>query len=219
MKYCEVCQMHIAGRRERCPLCHSIVTGEASPETFPHIPARRHLYRKFFLALLGLSLLTLLVCGLINYLVSPGHWWVLIVAAGLGCMWVGLFIIYKKRKNVPKTVLYQVVVAMAIVILWDYLTGWHHWSIDYVLPIVCAAAMLVMVIVPWFMPRYMGDRVVYVLLDGLLCAIPTILWLTGNVHVFVPSLVCMIVGIVSIILILILERRRAFVELKRRLHI
>ena len=46
--------------------------------------------------------------------------------------WLSLALAVRKRKNIPKGMLYQVALLSIICMIWDFATGWNGWSIDYV---------------------------------------------------------------------------------------
>ena len=49
-----------------------------------------------------------------------------------------------KWRNIPKNMIYQVVILSLLAVVWDRFTGWHGWSLDYVIPILCVTAMVSM---------------------------------------------------------------------------
>lgn len=143
MKYCEQCKVSVTGQRSRCPLCQSVLRDEGEPyeEVFPVIPTVYNRFQFFFKLLIFASAVLGIVSAVINLLLPQSGVWSLFVLGGIGCLWVFLFIAVRKRNNIPKNILWQVAVTILFCLLWDLFTGWHGWSVDYVVPSICVAAM------------------------------------------------------------------------------
>ena len=61
------------------------------------------------------------------------------LSLGVAGAWVIIVVGVRKFKNIPKNILYETVISAILCLLWDYVIGWHGWSVDYVLPIIFAA--------------------------------------------------------------------------------
>ena len=92
------------------------------------------------------------------------------------------------RRNVPKSILYQVVVSCVLTVLWDYSTGWQGWSIDYVIPSACVVAMLVLAITArWCLKLNLGSFIVYFTIAALFAIVPVMFYVRGMLQVVYPS--------------------------------
>ena len=138
MKYCAKCKVTVTGAGTRCPLCQGGLQENGEPDVrgaiFPNIPDTLHKHSLFFRILILVSVAAVVICGVINLILPEHGWWSLFVLAGVVCGWISLAVAFHYRRNVPKSILYQVVVVCVLTTLWDYWTGWHGWSIDYVIP-------------------------------------------------------------------------------------
>ena len=220
MKYCDKCRVQVAGDRRHCPLCQSILAPANGPdeEIFPVIPT---IYRR-----LGLFFRIMLLCSAVAAIVSvainlmlPGHgWWSLFVLGGLLCFWASLWIAVWKRHNIPKSLLYQVVLVSGGGVIWDLCTHWRGWSIDYVIPIACCCAMLAMAIVSGAKKMPIEDYMIYLIVDGIFGIVPIVFFLTGCLHVLYPSIICVAASMITLITLLIFEGQNMINEIKRRLH-
>lgn len=221
MKYCEKCRLKVAGERKHCPLCQGELKqlDELSVETFPMVPTVYKKYNFLFRLLIFASIVAGVVSVLVNIMVPSATWWSLFVLAGIGCMWVSMAVAVNKRRNIPKNMLYQVVMLSGFGVLWDAFTGWRGWSIDYVVPIACIAAMLAMSIISRVMNLYLEDYIIYIVIDAFFCVIPVVFLLTGILGVILPSLICVAVSVISMAALFLFEGERLVTELKRRLHI
>lgn len=68
-------------------------------------------------------------------------------SAGALSMWLALALGFFKRHNLLKNAVWQMLLLPAVCVIWDLCTGWHGWSVDYVLPAVCMLIQLSMLII------------------------------------------------------------------------
>ncbi len=230
MRYCERCKVNIAGRWERCPLCDGYLAppvpregldtdGEEAEEIFPRIPTIYYQYGLFFRILIWVSVIAAAVSFAVNF-AWPGHGlWSLIVAAGIGSFWALMIFAVRKRRDLSKSILYQLLIASILVVIWDCFMGWHRWSIDYVIPILCVSGMLSMGILSRVMKQYINDPILYLSIYGALGFIPLIPLVFGWLNVIYPSLICVVISVISLSGILLFRGRQMKQELKKRMHV
>ncbi len=221
MKYCDKCKVKIAGDREKCPLCQGMVTdiGGPSREVFPKIPTVYRQHNLLFRLLIFASIVAGVVSVAINLLLPQAGWWSLFVLLGIGCMWVSLFFAVRKRHNIPKNIMYQVVFVSGLSVIWDLVTHWRGWSIDYVIPSACFLAMISLAVLFKVMKMPVRDYLIYFALDGLFGIVPIIFFLTGCLNVLYPSLICVAVSVISLAALAVFAGENMLAELKRRLHL
>ena len=221
MKVCEKCKVKVAGSRKYCPLCQGVLTGPdcVEEDVFPLVPTIYRQYNLFFRLLIFASIVAAVVCISINILTYHETWWSLFVAGGIVCMWIILAISVRKRNNIPKNIMYQVVVISLLAVAWDFLTAWHGWSVDYVVPVVCTAAMIAMAILMKVIRLNVADLIIYFCINAMFGAVPLVLLLTGCLSVWYPTLICVGGTVVSLSAILLFQGEALKTELKRRLHI
>ncbi|MBU5419310.1 hypothetical protein KQI11_04135 [Acetanaerobacterium sp. MSJ-12] len=221
MKYCEQCKVSVTGQRSRCPLCQSVLRDEGEPyeEVFPVIPTVYNRFQFFFKLLIFASAVLGIVSAVINLLLPQSGVWSLFVLGGIGCLWVFLFIAVRKRNNIPKNILWQVAVTILFCLLWDLFTGWHGWSVDYVVPSICVAAMAALAVTAKVFRLVVGDFLFYLLISVLFGILPVISILLGWVQVLYPSLICVGCSLVSLAAILIFQGENMKREWRRRMHL
>lgn len=226
MKYCEKCRIKIVGDRRICPLCQGVLISsggdddkdEKQEEIFPSIPTLYRQYHLFFRLLIFLSIVAGVVSITVNLLV-PGHgMWSIFVLAGIACLWISLALAIGKRRNIPKNLLYQVVILSVLSVLWDYFTGWRGWSIDYVVPILCVSAMATMGILSKVMKWDIADQMIYFCIDCFFGIIPIVFYFTGCLNVPYPSVICVAASVISLSALLVFQGENMVTELRRRLH-
>lgn len=221
MQYCPSCQMHIAGNKCCCPLCGGALEGKGDPqsEIFPRLTPTRSMARRVLriLALTGAAATA--VCVLINLAMGTAVWWSLFVAGGVACGILTVAIGIAYRRDIPQNIAWETALVILLAILWDAATGWLGWSLDFVFPCACATGLL-MEIALWGILK----TPVHVVAGpmgglGLAALVPGVLILVGLVNFALPSLLCTACSILFLAVLVLLRRRTAWGELRRRFHV
>lgn len=221
MKYCGNCKVSVAGERETCPLCQSVLTQndkKGGEEVFPSVPTIYHQYHFLFKILLFVSFAIVVVAVSVNLLFSEGGWWSLFAVGGVGCTWLSLALAIRKRKNIPKGMLYQVVLISLICVGWDLAVGWRGWSVDFIIPILCVAAMVTLSVLSVILKWKLENIIVYFCIAAMFGIIPIVFFLTGLLRVAFPSVICVACSVISLAAIIIFYGGSIWAELKRRLY-
>jgi hypothetical protein len=145
--------------------------------------------------------------------------WPIFIIAGIACIWISLAVVIWKRHNIPKSIVWQVAIISALAILWDWRTGWKGWSIDFVFPITCLFAMIVMYITAKVMRLGVRDFLIYMLLDGIFGFLPLVFLIFGGLHVIYPSIISVTISILSLSAIVLFEGENIKEELNKKMHI
>ncbi|MDF2537690.1 MAG: putative rane protein [Herbinix sp.] len=221
VQYCENCKVSLKGNNHVCPLCGGIPQGEGEEEeeVFPHIPTIYQEFNLFIRIILMLSLSVVVISIALNAIFTKESRWSLFVAAGILCMWISLFFILRKRNNIPKTIVWQVLVLGVLSVIWDYSMGWRQWSIDYVIPTICVGAMIVMAIAAKILKIGVRDLIIYLLVDGIFGFVPIIFLLFGGLNVRYPSVICVAVSAISLLALIVFEGDNMKTEINKRMHI
>lgn len=221
MQRCENCKVQLNGTQKICPLCGGIVhdSGEKNEEKFPQIPTIYQKYNLFIRIMILISVSAVIISFAVNYIAYRQSRWSLFVAAGILCMWICMFFIIRKRSNIPKTIIWQVVLICILSVLWDHSVGWIGWSIDFVIPTVCLTAMVVLAVSAIILRIGVRELVVYVFIDAIIGFVPIIFLLTGWVSIKFPSIICVAASAISLTAILIFDWENMKTELNKRMHI
>lgn len=221
MLHCPYCHVNVAGNKTCCPLCQGELTGSADleSEVFPPL-ARSRISNYFLLRLLAFICIAVSgVCVLVNVALHSKVWWSLFVVAGAFCVWLAAAIGIVNRRNTMQNVTRQAFLVPILSLFWDICTGWRGWSIDYVLPCVCMAALLTMLILIIAMRMPARSFAGYFTLVCLFGLVPAVLVACGIVHMLVPSLICIGLSLFSLAALILFQWQVFYQELVRRFHL
>lgn len=221
MARCEACAVEIEGRWNQCPLCGTAVTGRPTPSPLPTVPlrfSRRRILRALFLISLAIILASfaaqlLFSTEFANIGVGRSIW------LGLTALWLVVLTAARKRRNLAKSTVYLVIIIGLICVYWDYLTGWHGWSLTYTAPILCASAIIALLITVRLMRIASGEHIVYSGLTVLLGLLPIGFLAFGWVTNPWPSIICGALSVVALVIFQVFGGRAVRRELGKRLHL
>ena len=219
MLYCKSCKTYVAGIHERCPLCGDQLTGtpEAVP-SYPLLPPNQNRIRSFIQLLSIIALGIAIVCITINVLVPTEIWWSFFVVLGLGCGWLWAVIGIVKKENLLNNITWQVVLISSLAFLWDWLTGWRGWSLEYVYPFICTGAMLAVIILSRVLHLPDRDYIIYLIIVVVMGIIPVIFLLTGILQTVLPSIICIAAALLMISELLVFHLKAMRREIFKKLH-
>ena len=219
MLYCEKCGVYLSGSMERCPLCQGAVTGQPEEDAYPPLPGTA---RPYGLTVRLAGLLTaaaLTVCAAVNYCFPEGGWWFLFVAAGLGSAWLLTGVALWKRRNPMKAIAWLLAVVPALVLAWDWRTGFMGWSINFVLPCFIPCMQLAAAGAARILRLRPADYLLYLSICILAGFFPLIPLFCGALWMIYPSVVCAGVSAISLSALLLFRGPALKAEIIRRGHL
>lgn len=220
MKYCRHCQVSIRGKRDKCLLCDNMLEESKikSENVFPYIPPfyESHLALKI---MIFISIVALVVSFGINMIFPSSINWPILFMLAVISIWFGLINIIQKRYHISKKIVRQVVIISILALVWDYVTGWKGWSLDYIIPIACVSAMIIMYVTAKIMSLSIRDYITYALLDGIFGIIPILFIIFDLVNVIYPSIISIGFSIISLSAIFIFHGKDIRSEIDKRMHI
>ena len=147
-------------------------------------------------ALMGLKIFSftctaaVVICWMLNYLLTYGKWWAGYVTAGVFCTWLLIMVGYRKRRNPLKNGMWQLIIVALGSLLWDNRYTYRGWSVDYVIPLAALVNMLSMVIISAAGRLETSEYLFYLVQAGVSGLIPFILLAAGAASVPYPSVIC-----------------------------
>lgn len=218
---CVNCDVLLPDSAKSCPLCQGETAADPAhvEPVFPVVPLIVRQNRAFISVMAFFSVVAAVVCVVINYSMPFASWWSLFVVGGLVSFWISFAFIIMKRSDIPKTIVWQVVVLSVIAVAWDLLTGFRRWSIDYVVPIICVIAMAAMAVIARVIRLQPFDYLIYIVIDCILGLVSLILILCGVLTVVLPSAICVGATVISLAALFIFQGKALRAELRRRTHL
>jgi hypothetical protein len=141
------------------------------------------------------------------------------VLAGIASLWIDFALVLKKQKNLPKSIIWQVIVVSLIAFLWDIFTAYKGWSREFVLPILSVSALLALTVVAKARRLDIQDYILYLMIVCVFGIVSFVLILTGAVRVVIPSAINFCVAVVFLAFLLFFEGKALWAEVQRRLHL
>lgn len=219
MRQCKKCNVTVRGTHAYCPLCQGELEGTPTPDVYPAIPTIYKQFELFFKLLLFGSVTAAVVCVAVNLILPTETFWAAFAILGIACFWILVTLGIKKRHKIPSNITWQVIFVSLLSVVWDAATGWHGWSIDYVIPIACSVAMLSMLIIAQVLRMPVNDYIICLVSDIVFCIAPLVFYLTGMVDIVLPSILCVALSVISLAALLVFEGRNMRLELARRFHL
>lgn len=219
MKHCDKCNIDVRGEFERCPLCQHTLTGEGTPAEFPKVQSLYEKYESIFkLAILVTSALAIISIA-VNFLIPQSGKWSIFVVFGVICSWITAYICIKKWKVLSQNITTEAVIISILCVIWDAFTGWHGWSVDYVIPIIFSCALLGLFIMTKILKIRMPDYVFSFVICILFGLVPFILCITGITRILIPSAICVALSVLSFITLILYDGRELLLTLSKKFHI
>lgn len=218
--YCPKCGVHLTGERNRCPLCGKLL-GQVEVErslVYPEIP-QQFSYNLIFKISTFAAILCILIINIINLAFIPHLALYIPLTLITICAWLIVNIGYRKRKNIPKNILYLAILSTGVCIWIDNLLEWYHWSVNYVLPIMSGALSTFYFVLSLVDRKNSSTYGIYFLLSMIGTVLTLILYLVGIITV--PAFAVISVGVsIGLLCFQLLFRWRSFSsELFRRFHV
>lgn len=207
---------------ETCPLCHTRTRQDTASERmlYPVYDAKEYRLRTRIsrLAIL-LGSLAVLICLAINIIVLPGFLWVFYVAVSVFYVLILLSHTILSRSHLGGKIVAQVVSLTILLLVIDVMSGAFQWSVDYVVPFLIIAGILLMSIIILRVRLRWGGYVSFLLLMLALGFLPMIFYLTGLATVLWPSIVAPLFAITTFTAIFLFANQAFRTQLGRRFHI
>ena len=215
---CKKCNVLVDVYGDVCPLCNSKLDMFNEDSIYPFVKTK--LSSDFVRRLI---LLIVLVCScfsiVINYLLTPTIRWAGFVVAVLMSSYLVFRKIMNGRKKVLKLLFSLNFLAIILAMFWDYYTGYHGWSINYVLPSLCifyGVFLLILRFVSYFAFRENSSSIY---LNVLLEFLPLIL-LRVDIITFKPlAIISGLLGILNLLILIVFDGSKFKDDLAKKLHI
>ena len=220
MQYCKRCRAVIVNPSKRCPLCQGQLEGEPDMDSqmFPDWTRERSMIELGF-RIFTFSCVALIIIGLAaNFLIPSKVFWAGFVAAAVVCMWILTAVAFKKRRNLLKNTLWQMVLLWGVFLFWDFFTGYRGWSLEYAVPIVILVVFPVLTVIVKIMKLPVSYYMIYYILACFAGILQMIFLVTGVEKVKAPSVLCGAVSALVLEGLITFQWKNFWDEVKKKVH-
>ncbi len=219
MNKCPKCNVILHINEDTCPLCHNPIELKESNSIYPKIKSKYYSPKLFIKIMILLSTLGIIFSCSINYLVNQKLSWSIFVILGIISFWLTFIINTKYTKSFIKKLFIEILFIIILSIIWDKSTGFHKWSITYVLPFLCSSYTITFLIIRIFTSKATKEYVLYTYLNSLIGFIPLYFIIHKSINPLWPSYLSIITSIFAICFLFLFNRKTLESEIERRLHI
>ena len=191
MQYCGKCGISIRGNKRCCPLCQGELTGTPSEPAFPALKKAKitslSLVKLFTFLFIALEI----VWGAVWFLADFRPGWMSLAMAGTLVAWLDAVLAVYFRNNVVKNITIQVYLVMAGGLVIDRFTGFHGWSVQWLIPCCFLGLVTATIAIGRGLPLRLEEYILYLAVDMVLALLQTI-FLVMRVNAFVwPAVISM----------------------------
>ena len=192
MQYCPKCRINIRGNKSCCPLCQGELTGDPTEDVFPALGQRKISQASFLKITTFCFAAVEIAFAAMYFLLKLRMLWIPLTMAGLMALWLDLVLGIYYRNHVIKNMTVQVYLAMAACLLADYFTGFHGWSVQWVLPC-CFVGLVVATIAVGKGLRYRLDEYILFLAADMVFSTAQLIFVLLGSNTFVwPAVISLI---------------------------
>ena len=222
MSRCQKCRIEVSDGMGICPLCRCVLEAGDNKEEQLHYPAigkrkekQKHALGIYFLA----AVAAFALLKLVNRKTGAGLHWDYIAGAAMLYGYMSLYVSVRSKTGYRFRMLLETFGGIGLIIVIDAVLGFQKWSLEYVLPgtlvLLDIAAVILMLVNGRNWQSYISVEILVVLLS----LIPLILYQTGIVAKGYPAFGCLAAALLILAGTIVIGRRRAGAELKRRFHV
>lgn len=186
--------MNIRGNKARCPLCQGHLVGDPETPSFPIVKkpgiSAFSIIKMATFCFLAIEIVMGTVWFLTNYCYHISFPWVPLVMLGTVVLWVDLLVAIYVRNNILRIITYEAYIAIAADFIIDLKTGFHAWSLNWMIPSTLVGLSLATVLFGLLSKMRLSDYVIYLLTNTVLSLVQ--LWSigTGKTTFVWPSIIC-----------------------------
>lgn len=223
-RQCNVCKVQVDVALHNCPLCGKYL-GKPEAESISPYPIPEYLKickiheRKAFFIFVSLSLFAILLAGLINVVVEPQQAWSIYAILGISYLWILIGHTIISKSTVGQKMIYQTLAISVFLVTVDILTMWQFFSVTYIIPLLIAAMQLAMLIIIWSSENARRHDLMNLLLLILFGTIPMILYWTNFITIWWPSLVSILTSMLTFLLLIIVDFKAIWSDIKGKIHL
>ena len=195
---------------------HQVQAQEIEP-AFPEVEMDHvHTWFKLY-SFLCLALIA--TCTAIHFTFDVSTGWTLVMSCGIASAWAIVYVGYKKRYNVLKNAMWQLILLSIGSLLWDACIGWKGWSVNYFIPVLCMFVLLFIFVIAIVRKDTAREYMIYLVMNcmyGML--VPLIFMLCGWIQWRLLSVLCILISFLCFVAILMFKNNEFKEEMNKKFH-
>ena len=216
---CEKCNVELDIISNKCPLCNSVVSDKKNIEgSYPILKpvVSNKLYKK---VLFFIACIISIVVIILNIALTPTIRWSFFVVLQIFLSYYIFSKILSGRIKVIKILLILNLLVCGLSMFWDYYTGFHGWSINYVIPALCISYGIFMIILRFVSYYAFRENSSFIYLNICLEFVPVLLVYLGYANLNVLVYWSLLFGVINLLLLLIFDGSSFKDDIVKKLHI
>ena len=216
---CEKCNVELDIISNKCPLCKSVVCEDKNPDgSYPILKpvVSNKLYKKL---LFFITCIISVIVFILNIALTPDIRWSWFVIGQLMISYYILSKILNGRIKVIKILLMLNIFVCALSIFWDWYTGFHGWSTNYVIPALCITYGTFMLILRFVRYYAFKENSSYIYLNICLEFVPALLVYFELAKLNILIYWAVLLGIINLLLLIIFDGSSFKDDIVKKLHI
>ena len=176
MQVCNKCNIRIRGKKECCPLCQGKL-GECNGSenaAFPVLEKRKISSITFFKVCTFIFITLEIVCGTINLMTEGRYSFIGPIMLGALVAWVDIYATMYLRNNLIKVITFEVLVAIVIDYYIDIRTGFHGWSVHWMIPMTLIGLAVVTIVTALILKLRLDEYILYIVFDFIMALLQII---------------------------------------------
>ncbi len=220
MSKCIRCQVEILDETERCPLCDAVLEKTVEVENmYPDVRVKSRKMSLISKIYLFCAILAEAILVYLNIRLESQIWWCVITGLSLFYVYLVLRFAIIGKSGYKAKVIVLMMIAVSMVVIIDFVTGYNGWSVNYALPSGILLVDAVIIVLMLVNIKGWQSYLVWQIFMIICSMVPMFLYLLGIVTRPELTLIAMGCSFFLFLGTFIIGDRRARVELKRRFHV
>ncbi|MBQ7564149.1 MAG: hypothetical protein IJT16_09175 [Lachnospiraceae bacterium] len=219
MKTCPHCKLEVGGTFEQCPLCQSVLMGDATPDRFPKNEMLRN--RSIPFRIITFLLVTgAFVCLSLDFLFirrEHVHFGLIVLIWSVAILWYVTSLV-RTRTNLSRAISLAVLLFSAAAVLTEIVVGYRAITTTYIVPYLISAALVANFLLSFLDKREKQSGTFYVLWSIFIGIIPCIVVILRRDVTPLAWEICFFISVIAFICLVVFKGRTVFLELHKRFH-
>lgn len=200
MQYCPKCKVNIRGKKKCCPLCQGTLReNEDDPQApFPTLKKKKISNITLFKLFTFIFIASEIIFATVNIQTGGTYSFIGVVMLGILAGYLTIVATLYLRNNLIKVITFEVVVAIIIDIYIDLKTGFHGWSVEWMVPGTLIALAIATIIIAKVVRLRLDEYIMYLVFD-LVMALSQIFFIKTGMNNFTwPAVISIMVYLILI---------------------